>query len=54
VPRRDTCHHVGAPVFAGTMAASAIGLFVIPTLYVTFQILRERFGRLGAPRGETD
>ncbi len=42
-------HDVGTPVFAGMIAASAIGLFVIPMLYVTFQSLREhagaRFGR---------
>src|SRR5215469_6645753 len=35
-------HSVGTPVFAGMIAASAIGLFVIPTLYVTFQSVRER------------
>jgi len=35
-------HDVGTPVFAGMIAASAIGLFVIPMLYVTFQSLRER------------
>jgi hypothetical protein len=29
-------------VFAGMIAASAIGLFVIPMLYVTFQTIRER------------
>ncbi len=34
-------HGVGTPVFAGMIAASAIGLFVIPMLYVTFQSLRE-------------
>jgi hydrophobe/amphiphile efflux-1 (HAE1) family protein len=37
-------HAVGTPVFAGMIAASAIGLFVIPMLYVTFQTLRERSG----------
>ena len=37
-------HDVGTPVFAGMIAASAIGLFVIPMLYVTFQSLRERSG----------
>ena len=40
---------VGMPVFAGMIAASSIGIFVIPMLYVTFQSLREaakaRFGR---------
>ena len=35
-------HDVGTPVFAGMIAASGIGLFVIPMLYVTFQSLRER------------
>jgi multidrug efflux pump subunit AcrB len=40
VSRRD----VGTPVFAGMIAASAIGLLVIPMLYVTFQGLRERSG----------
>ena len=33
---------VGTPVFAGMIAASAVGIFVIPLLYVTFQTLRER------------
>ena len=44
---------VGTPVFAGMIAASAIGIFLIPMLYVTFQSLREwtraRFG--GADSG---
>jgi hypothetical protein len=39
---------VGTPVFAGMIAASAIGIFLIPPLYVTFQSMREavkrRFG----------
>jgi multidrug efflux pump len=39
-------HAVGTPVFAGMIAASAIGLFVIPMLYVTFQSLRERSSAL--------
>ena len=38
ISRRD----VGTPVFAGMIAASAVGIFVIPMLYVTFQTLRER------------
>ena len=46
-------HDVGTPVFAGMIAASAIGIFVIPMLYVTFQSLRERssarFRRTEAP-----
>ncbi len=35
-------HAVGTPVFAGMIAASAVGIFIIPMLYVTFQSLRER------------
>jgi hydrophobe/amphiphile efflux-1 (HAE1) family protein len=33
---------VGTPVFWGMIAASTIGIFMIPMLYVTFQSLRER------------
>jgi hydrophobe/amphiphile efflux-1 (HAE1) family protein len=51
-------HDVGTPVFAGMIAASAIGLFVIPMLYVTFQSLRERssarFRPIEPRHGETD
>jgi multidrug efflux pump subunit AcrB len=40
---------VGTAVFGGMLAASSIGIFMIPMLYVTFQSLRERvkkrFGR---------
>ena len=40
---------VGTPVFAGMIAASTIGIFLIPMLYVVFQTGRERvrgwFGR---------
>jgi hydrophobe/amphiphile efflux-1 (HAE1) family protein len=44
-------HAVGTPVFAGMIAASAIGLFVIPMLYVTFQTIRERSSeRIGRVR----
>ena len=34
--------NVGTPVFAGMIAASFLGIFVIPILYVVFQGLRER------------
>jgi hydrophobic/amphiphilic exporter-1 (mainly G- bacteria), HAE1 family len=48
-------HDVGTPVFAGMIAASGFGLFVIPMLYVTFQSLREessaRLRRLRLARG---
>jgi hydrophobe/amphiphile efflux-1 (HAE1) family protein len=44
ISRRD----VGTPVFAGMLAASAVGIFLIPMLYVTFQTGRERIkARLG-------
>jgi hydrophobe/amphiphile efflux-1 (HAE1) family protein len=33
---------VGTAVFAGMLAASSIGIFLVPMLYVTFQRLRER------------
>ena len=33
---------VGTPVFGGMLAASLVGIFVIPMLYVVFQTVRER------------
>jgi len=39
---------LGTPVFAGMIAASAIGIFLIPMLYVTFETLRE--GKMQLPR----
>ena len=40
--------NVGTPVFGGMIAASFIGIFVIPPLYALFQSLRERaWGLLG-------
>ncbi len=33
---------VSTPVFAGMLAASCIGIFMIPALYVTFQTMREK------------
>jgi multidrug efflux pump subunit AcrB len=33
---------LGTPVFAGMIAASLIGIFVIPLLYAVFQTLREK------------
>jgi len=35
---------VGTPVFAGMIAASCLGIFMIPMLYVVFQRVRERVG----------
>ena len=41
-------HNVSMPVFAGMLAASAIGIFLIPMLYVVFQTAREKVkSRLG-------
>jgi multidrug efflux pump subunit AcrB len=46
---------VGTAVFSGMLAASSIGIFLVPMLYVTFQRLRERakdrFGRSGKGNG---
>ena len=39
--RRD----VGTPIFAGMIAASVVGLFLIPMLYVTFQYVAEWLDR---------
>ena len=41
VSRRD----VGTPIFAGMIAASLVGIFVIPMLYVTFQYVSEWIDR---------
>src|SRR4030088_1301177 len=38
ISRRD----VGTAVFGGMLAASSLGIFLVPMLYVTFQQLRER------------
>jgi len=46
-------HDVGTPVFAGMIAASAVGIFVIPLLYVTFQTWRERSGGIWRARTRT-
>jgi len=43
--RRD----VGTPVFGGMIAASFIGIFAIPALYVIFQGLRERLRPSAGP-----
>jgi hydrophobe/amphiphile efflux-1 (HAE1) family protein len=41
---------VSVPVFGGMIAASFLGVFVIPPLYVTFQSLRERLKPSSRPR----
>ncbi|HEV2334018.1 MAG TPA: multidrug efflux RND transporter permease subunit [Stellaceae bacterium] len=47
---------VGTPVFAGMIAASCAGIFIIPMLYVVFQGIGERVGQArGMPKdGTTD
>ena len=40
---------IGTPVFAGMIAASAVGIFVIPLLYASFQGMREKLSRKAAP-----
>jgi HAE1 family hydrophobic/amphiphilic exporter-1 len=37
-----TRHAVGTPVFGGMIAASVLGIFVIPLLYITAERLRRR------------
>ena len=45
---------VSTPVFAGMLAASLLGIFVIPALYVFFQTIRETVKRkMGMPTTET-
>ena len=46
--RRD----VGTPVFGGMIAASFIGIFVIPPLYVLFQATREKLRPSVRPKDE--
>jgi multidrug efflux pump subunit AcrB len=36
---------VSTPVFFGMLAASTVGIFLIPMLYVVFQTLREKTQR---------
>jgi multidrug efflux pump subunit AcrB len=47
---RATIRAVGTAVFGGMVAASLIGIFLIPGLYVLFQSFRERVKRLATPR----
>ena len=45
---------VGVPVLSGMLAATVVGVFVIPPLYVVFQTLREKVGwRPDAETGKT-
>jgi HAE1 family hydrophobic/amphiphilic exporter-1 len=40
-PGADSMYAVGLPVLAGMIAATVLGIFLIPMLYVTFQRMRE-------------
>jgi multidrug efflux pump subunit AcrB len=42
--------NVGTPVFGGMILASALGIFVIPPLYVTFQAMREKLRPSARPK----
>jgi hydrophobe/amphiphile efflux-1 (HAE1) family protein len=42
--------NVATPVFGGMLAASFIGIFVIPALYVVFQSLREKVRPAAGPK----
>jgi multidrug efflux pump subunit AcrB len=45
---------VGTAVFGGMIAASLVGIFLIPVLYVVFQNLRERVKSIGRSRTAPD
>ncbi|WP_029075861.1 efflux RND transporter permease subunit [Kaistia adipata] len=45
---------VGTSVFGGMLASSAVGILLIPGLYVIFQFLREKTGRLKYSMGKKD
>jgi multidrug efflux pump subunit AcrB len=44
--------NVGTPVFGGMILASFIGIFAIPSLYQTFQAIREKFRPSTRPTAE--
>jgi hydrophobe/amphiphile efflux-1 (HAE1) family protein len=46
--------NVGTPVFGGMIFASALGIFVIPPLYVSFQWLREKLRPSTRPQKELE
>jgi hydrophobe/amphiphile efflux-1 (HAE1) family protein len=46
--------NVGTPVFGGMILASFIGIFAIPSLYVTFQAIREKFRPSVRPTAKPD
>ena len=41
---------VGTGVAGGMLAAAVVGIFIIPALYVLFQVMRERIKRLAGAR----
>ena len=44
---------VGTAVFGGMIAASCLGIFVIPGLYVVFQTFREKVKSMGGGKAPT-
>lgn len=46
-------HNVSTPVFVGMIAASYIGVFIIPMLYVFWEGLRERTRRMLQRKGKS-
>ena len=52
-PGADSMYAVGLPVIWGMIAASILGVLLIPMLYVVFQRMREwkLFGKAKPPKG---
>ena len=48
-PSRLARRDVGTPVFGGMLAASVLGIFAVPALYVVFQYIRERLRSSARP-----
>ena len=44
-----TRHAVGTPVFGGMLAASLVGIFIIPLLFITAERLRQMTARAKPP-----
>ncbi len=53
-PSQLARRNVGTPVFGGMLAASFVGIFAIPALYVTFQSIRERLRPSARPLVENE
>jgi HAE1 family hydrophobic/amphiphilic exporter-1 len=44
-------HNVSTPVFVGMIAATCVGVFLIPMLYVFWEGLRERTSKMFQSKG---